>query len=179
MGRRGPKPTPTAVLAARGSWRAKARPHEPKGVVCVPECPDWVTKNKHADGRKMFVELATQLAALGIMTENDTLTLALLCDSWVRYIEAKNRIDKEGMLLKSKKDGGGVYAHPLMGVMNSSWERILKGCQHFGLSPASRAGLTTSGPQLRVVGGRRTDAEDSEHIGNILKIEPPTNFKLQ
>jgi P27 family predicted phage terminase small subunit len=155
MGKRGPPPTPTAILAARGSWRAKGRPHEPKAAVAVPECPDWVSVNELADGKALFTDLAGKLAAVGLMTDNDTLMLALLCDSWVRYIDAKRDVEENGATDFDEK--GREHSRPCVAHLHSAWERVVKGCTHFGLSPSARSGLTVG-----IAPEKEDDSETSE-----------------
>jgi phage terminase small subunit len=66
MGLRGPQPTPTAILKARGSWRADIRTNEPSMEPGVPECPRKLTK----------AQLAWWDRTVAIMLRMKTLTLA-------------------------------------------------------------------------------------------------------
>ena len=142
MGKRGPQPTPTAVLAARGSWRAAARKGEPQPKIGVPECPSWISDI----GREYWTEIAGMLAELGVMTEADRYPLALLVDALARYIAARDAVTTDGVLDQNKAtyttEGGAVCQHPAVGQMHKAWEQVLKLSREFGLTPASRAGIT-------------------------------------
>ena len=141
MGRRGPQPTPTAVLAARGSWRAAARKGEPQPKVCVPKPPTWLSD----DGRRFWREIAGMLAELGVMTEADKYPLALLVDALAQYLAARESVTTDGKLDPEKAtwttDNGAVCQHPCVGIMNKAWDRVLKLSREFGMTPASRTGI--------------------------------------
>jgi phage terminase small subunit len=57
MGLRGPQPTPTAILRARGSWLVNHRKDEPQPEKGGPPCPRWLNK----DARKIWKALIPQL----------------------------------------------------------------------------------------------------------------------
>lgn len=140
MGKRGPRPTPTKTLKARGSWLAKSREKAgeidpPEGI---PDCPTWVP----GDVREWWQELTQQLAAVHLLTKQDRLTLALLVDAIHQYLQLRGIVESEGYT--SESVNGGICAHPAAAQMSKAWERVLKAAREFGLSPASRAGLHAS-----------------------------------
>ncbi len=57
MGARGPAPTPTKILEARGSWRAKARAGELTFPVERPECPAWLSTEARAEWDRVVERL--------------------------------------------------------------------------------------------------------------------------
>ena len=101
MGRRGPQPTPTKVLQARGSWRAKTRGDEPQVEPGRPPRPRWIAPK----GKKLFDELAVYLEDIGVMTQLDGLALGLLCDAWSDYVENKTRENRKHLLLLLREFG--------------------------------------------------------------------------
>jgi len=137
MGQRGPKKTPTAVLAARGSRRAKdkSRQGEPHPEVVIPKHPIWVSPK----AKKYWKEIAPMLADYGVITNWDRIALALLVDTLADYIAAKKLIVKHGEITPSKKDA--VYQYPAVGIKNRTFENVLKLCREFGLTPASRSNV--------------------------------------
>jgi P27 family predicted phage terminase small subunit len=156
MGKRGPKPTPTAVLAARGSWRAALRQGEPQPKVCVPPCPDWLS----GDSQKMFNDLAALLAGLGMMTECDTMSLASLCDAWHDFLNAREIVEREGITTMTQN--GNEITHPAVSVKNKAWMRVMKGCHEFGLTPSARSGI--------VVGAPSKGEQATEEENGLLKV---------
>lgn len=141
MGRRGPPPTPTKVLEARGSWRAKARAGEVAPDPVIPRCPPWVDR----DGRRLWREITRSLAEVGLVTKLDRVPMALLVDALTQYLRAKELISTDGALdgkkITHKTGTGSVIQHPAVGIMNKAWERVLKVSLQFGMTPAARAGL--------------------------------------
>ena len=79
---RGPKPTPTAILKARGSWRAKDRPDADNSVpVERPVMPDFIT----GFARTKWYELCTLLLNARILTKLDAFCLARYCVNLERW----------------------------------------------------------------------------------------------
>ncbi len=70
--------------------------------------------------------------------------LALLCDSWANYHEARRIVEKEGRTCRGDK--GTVFQHPCVGQMNVAWRQILKAAAEFGLTPSSRVELRVAPP---------------------------------
>ena len=70
MGKRGPKPTPTAVLKLRGSTLVSKRREalEVQGPEGVPDCPDWLTgQNSRAGGYNPHARKSSQTTG-GLVT---------------------------------------------------------------------------------------------------------------
>ncbi len=124
MGKRGPKPTPTATLINRGSWLAKVRKDEPISKTPVGSCPDWLD-GVAADKWK---SLTQRLERLGIINEADAETIAQYCHWWGRFMwlvsECPNDIHSQG----------------------KATEYLIKLGSRLGLSPSDRVGLKTEKP---------------------------------
>lgn len=131
-----PNPLPTAVLKARGSWRAGARKKEPQYHVSVPKPPSWVPK----EGRTFFRRLARKMAEAGVMTSADSIALGLLTNTFLTYRAAQEILNVEGITLTGTNKLGEPYTipHPCIGISNNAWDRVLKMCMQFGLTPSSR-----------------------------------------
>lgn len=69
MGARGPKPTPTAALEARGSWRAKTRDGEPEPerLSAAPQPPAGLP----ASARQVWDRCAPGMVGMGTLTADD------------------------------------------------------------------------------------------------------------
>lgn len=153
MGLRGPPPTPTNILKARGSWRAEKR--EADGEVQFeqgrPTCPAWLSKEAKAEWSRQV----TQLEAAGILTLADRAVLAAYCEAWGEFATIARAID-ERVDLATKNGGAGVIwatliAEGLVNAKNRAAERLLRLAGQFGFSPAARA---------RVKGGAKPDGEE-------------------
>lgn len=140
MGQRGPAPTPTATLATHGSWRAAARKKtEPQYRVCVPKPPEWVDK----EARTFYRRLARKMVMVGVMTTADQVALGLFANCFKMYKDALTIVQDEGVILTGTNKLGQEYSiqHPACQIMNNCWDRCLKMCMQFGLTPSSRTGI--------------------------------------
>jgi P27 family predicted phage terminase small subunit len=136
MGGRGPKRTPTSELAKRGSWRAKGRESEATPPNELPQCPNWL-----ADiGRVKWQECIEILSKTkGLVTQLDGDFLALYCEAFEDFSDARDEIGRNGSTCKSLK--GGQYQHPAVGRKNKAIERMRQFGALFGMSPGDRVGL--------------------------------------
>lgn len=142
MGSRGPRKTPTAILQMNGSWRAKNRP-DAKEQAELPPAPTWLK------GRTLEVwnELAPMLANKGVLTLRDANALARYCQTWVRWREAEEFLDKAGMsfsIVRDKKgEPVGTKSHA-SARLSLALQTILEKLEaDFGMNPAARADILT------------------------------------
>lgn len=133
MGRRGPAPTPTAVLKARGSWRGNINKSEPKPPPGAPTKPDWLTKPASA----AWDQLLAQLAPLGLATVIDGNALARYCDALVRWKQAAAALDEMGQTYCTEQ--GMELPRPEVGIYQKLAVLLGKIEAEFGLTPASRS----------------------------------------
>lgn len=132
MGKRGPAPTPTPILKARGSWRGKIKRGEPAPPVVAPACPDWLP-----DGARVeWGRLAGQLEALGVLAEVDRDALVAYCMAWSEYCELEKEIQKTGLIIRTGKKPA---ANPLVKLRDRAAERALRLAIQFGLTPSARS----------------------------------------
>lgn len=135
----GPKPTPTATLRLRGSWRAKLRPREP---VLPPtrslKAPEWLPPV----GRRLFRELSLLLVSTGVATQGDKLALSLLCKAFADFRDADATCRSEGTITTTGL--GAKKLHPAVHLRNQAFDQLLKGLALFGLTPADRSRITVS-----------------------------------
>lgn len=137
MGARGPKPTPTATLEARGSWRANTRTGEPKPQRGAPKCPTWLD----TEAKKKWRELVPELERLGLVTIVDGDALSAYCQAWAEFMIATKTIKKDGRYLRMGKSGY-LAPHPAVAQQRSAWQAIKMFAALFGLDPADRARMT-------------------------------------
>lgn len=155
MGKRGPKRTPTSALQLSGSWRGDARDRtEPQPGTAIPRCPSTLDKL----GRATWASLIPIVTNMRVMTEADGHALALLCEAWSRYVRITNKLRTTNDLMPIRTADGtviGYNANPLWRMQLDAEAAVRRGLDEFGLSPASRAGVTMSGVPLP--GGKTAD----------------------
>jgi P27 family predicted phage terminase small subunit len=154
MGQRGPAPTPTSILNARGSWRAKQRQGEPQPTKGAPPMPRWLSKEAKAEWKRIVPELL----ALGLLTLVDRTALACYCQAYAELVEATRLVDQEGRILEvpvfnkaGEQTGTTRKAHPAVRLQRDAFARVKAFLGEFGLTPASR-------PRVNVPAGRGPDA---------------------
>ena len=113
MGTRGPPPTPTKILAMRGSWRAGRNPAEPRPEPGRPRCPKWLDTDAKAAWRR----LVPQLDRMGVVTRI--------------YLDK----DESGRVK-------GVRPYPQARMAAQLSEQLLRFENHFGMTPSARTRLS-------------------------------------
>ncbi len=136
MGKRGPQPTPTAILHARGSWRAKTRPDEPQPEPGIPECP--VSLKGHT--KRIWTELTKDLYDAGILAKIESRTLARYCLLWSKW-EAMSAFELPIETVEDLK----IWDRHLAKMLALS-EHLLKLEVQYGMTPASRPSVRALPP---------------------------------
>jgi len=138
MGKRGPKPTPTATLKIRGSWRGKSRQAEP-----APEGravkPRWVKKL----AAKKWDELRPQLDAMGVLSKIDAGALARYCDTWAWWRATRDWLEKNGEFYEAVNKSGDEYTaqYPQVNLCLKLAQQLSKLEAEFGLTPSARTNM--------------------------------------
>ena len=133
MGKRGPAPKPTALKELEGTARKdRATTNEPRPDVRIPSTPNWLGK----DAKREWRRITKELEAVGMISQLDRTTLALYCQALEEYLEAAAEVDKEGLTAITSK--GTLIQHPVVGIRNDAWRRVLKAAAEFGMTPSSR-----------------------------------------
>ncbi|MBV8780746.1 MAG: phage terminase small subunit P27 family [Phycisphaerae bacterium] len=143
MGRRGPAPTPTAILKLRGSWRGNVNRREPKPATGAPPCPMWLSPA----AKEVWDQMIDQMASLNMVTQVDEKALARYCDAFIRWKAAAAFLDKNGEVYTLKDAAGKVKCvmpFPQMSTYKGMAVLLLKLEQEFGLTPASRSRIQVS-----------------------------------
>lgn len=137
MGKRGPKPTPTAVLAARGSWRADARisAGEPQARLEAPECPEWLSD----DARTAWHQLVPLLLRSGLLAQLDRNALARYCSNLALWMQCAAKANEEDGIITHDYSGDNESAH--VALMLKLDDKLTKAEDRFGLNPTARASI--------------------------------------
>lgn len=144
MGRRGPAPTPTAILNARGSWRAKQNPDEPKPDVGAPKCPRELSR----ESRKVWRGVSA-LIAPGVLTKDSVQTLSRYCHGLVRWWKLADWLENNPDTYETRDEAGNIrhVRHPNVGTYEKLGRDLLRIEQEFGLTPAARTRVIASNGQ--------------------------------
>lgn len=139
MAGKGPPPTPTKVLKARGSWRANTRVDEPMPEPGTPAKPGWLT----GDAKKAWQVVTEQLESLGMLTIIDGTALVRYCTLWAEWVECAKTIRKRGSTEVIADKNGNVMTvdRPEVARHLKIGEQLLKLEREFGMTPAARASL--------------------------------------
>jgi P27 family predicted phage terminase small subunit len=133
----GPARTPTAILQARGSWRAADRAKtEPQDDVQAPAAPKWLSKEAKAHW-KFIVPILLSRRTLSVA---DLGHLVGMCEWWAEYVRAAARLNT----WRSRYYVNPVD-HPRV-RMRSAWEQYSKIAQRFGLTPADKTKVNAAPP---------------------------------
>lgn len=139
MGKRGPKPTPTAILKLNGSWRANTRPGEPVATGRA-ECPEWIGAN----ARAVWEHIAPQLERMGTLAQIDENALTRYCVLFARWAEAERTLDEKGStydLLTEEGEIRCVQQRPEVAIAHKLAATLTKIEAEFGMTPAARSGI--------------------------------------
>lgn len=170
MGRRGPPPTPTAILRQRGSHRANERPKEPTLVPGRPQCPQWL----RGDARRAWKKLIPMLEAMGVLSRSDGNAIARYCDLLAQWREVRVWCDQNGTsypIRKLNPETGELYVvgfklFPQVRLANEYATLLLRLEREFGLTPSARARLAMGDMSDRPA------KQKEDHVGPILRIAP-------
>ena len=137
MGRRGPRPTPTAHLRLVGSRELEHRHDEPKPELGAPSPPAWLSREAMAEWRRVVPELTR----IGVLAKVDRAVLVAYCESWALFTAAQRTTLDRGITQKNR-DGLDIPAVHVR-VLNDTRAAFLRFAQELGLSPSARVRMTT------------------------------------
>jgi P27 family predicted phage terminase small subunit len=149
MGKREPKPTPTAVLKLRGSTLISKRREtaEVKGLYGTPECPDWLD----AEAKAAWNQLVPMLVGMNVLTRVDANALARYCRLWSRWRKMEAFIEDKGEMYPLRGEDGGVKCFqqwPQVAIAHRLALQLVKLEQEFGLTPSARARIQLTPRQM-------------------------------
>jgi P27 family predicted phage terminase small subunit len=75
------------------------------------------------------------LEGMGIIARPHTVALALLVDAIADFIDFTSRAGQVDPTVVTQN--GGVMQHPLIGMKNQAWSRVLQALREFGMTPSS------------------------------------------
>lgn len=136
---RKPKPTKLKVLGGNPGKRP-LNTQEPKPKSGRPMCP----KHLSPEARKAWRKLAKELEAVGLLSKLDGIALEMVCETYARWQDANEKVQKTGLMLKSPN--GFPVINPCLSIANRCFDQLKSMLSEFGLSPAERSRLKIEKP---------------------------------
>lgn len=144
MGKRGPRPAPTALKVVRGEWKGRVNDSEPIPGTGAVEPPEWLCDEALA----VWDGLAGDLERTGVLTSWDVESFARWCDAVVRHREAARMLDEQSAVVKEpivNRDGDVVGYRLKRNPWGLVWKQtddiIARVGARFGLTPSDRSEL--------------------------------------
>ncbi len=135
---RGRKPKPTALKLVNGNpGHRPLNTREPKPAHSIPTCPAHLSPTAKAEWKR----LAREMHRLGIISQLDRAALAAYCQAYGRWVEAERKLKETPILIKLPS--GYIQPSPWLAIANKSQELMLRYLGELGLSPVSRARVST------------------------------------
>ena len=132
MGRRGPPPTPKAILRLAGSEAAdKIKDTPDPGPAPNMKPPKWLTKKDYPEAFESWQEYQPELVKLGVLTVVDRDAFARLCVLKGRWRKAEKAAGHYDLV-------GPRGTHAAWKEADALAALVLKHEAEFGLTPASR-----------------------------------------
>jgi P27 family predicted phage terminase small subunit len=134
MGLRGPAPKPTALKVLDGNPGRRPLNHdEPKPRPVAPACPAWLAPEAKREWRR----IAPVLERLGLLTEIDGAALAGYCQSYARWRQCQEAIQRDGLTFETAT--GYLAPRPEVAIGNKALAEVRAFCVQFGLTPSARS----------------------------------------
>jgi P27 family predicted phage terminase small subunit len=138
MGRRGPAPSPTAVLKLRGTFRKDRQSDSIRADDGAPTCPDWISDEaKHA-----WRYILPKLERMGVLSRIDRNALTRYCQLWGRWKQAELFIAKHGDTYPIKDESGKIKClqqFPQVSIAHQLAAQLTRLEQEFGMTPSARS----------------------------------------
>lgn len=140
---KGRKPTPTAVKVLRGNpgRRPVDITGEPRPDSSIPHCPAHLNDEAKREWRRMV----KKLHEAGLFTYIDKAALAMYCQAWGRWVEAEEKLEKHGSIMKTKN--GNLIQNPYLAVANRAMKQLKEMAAEFGMTPSARTRVKAIEPE--------------------------------
>jgi len=141
----GPPPTPSKILAMRGSRLLERRPAEPEPEIAAPDPPSFLS----VEAAEKWAEVIAHLRELRILSRVDRDSIAQYCEVFTRWRQMAERTkDYKDTIYPLKDKAGnivGVALRPEVRLYLELGKEVQRLAQQFGLTPASRARVRVEG----------------------------------
>ncbi len=173
----------------RGINKLEARlESEPRPARGLPPCPE------HLKGlaRKAWHFWAEELEAMNIACRPDSIMLEGACAAYQTFVKMHERIEEQGELVAKRERNPvtgqmevvDVRPHPGLAIRDRALALLRSFCSEFGLSPVSRARLTTEPvdtdeEDLWAILSRPRPKKESTAQMELLMVPPPPKETVQ
>ena len=113
--------------------------YEPKPAEFTADPPAHLDESAISEWKRL-VPILKRMKGL---TEADYIALASLCQAYSTMAQAQVQLSKAGLLYKTQS--GYIQPSPLMGIVTRNMEIVKRHLAEFGLTPASRSRIQTTG----------------------------------
>lgn len=154
MGKRGPRPYPTALKLLHGeAHQDRINKDEPKPRPAEMEEPPDASPEVLAVWRRMVHELE----AMGLAFASDADALRCFCEAVVTHRKACDLLKQSPILVKSPNTGH-LIRNPALQIQRDAAQVIRQFAQEFGLTPSARS-------TIRANDARGDDADGNPFSG--------------
>jgi P27 family predicted phage terminase small subunit len=159
MGKRGPRPKPTALKNLQGTYRAdRAASNEMRPRAGVPVCPAHLDAAARAEWERVVPELERT----GVLTVVDGAALEAYCAMYAMAVRFQKIASMAPMINVPKK---GLRTNPAVAEARKHWQLVRQLQAEFGMTPAARTRVGAPAES-----GQRPD--DEELFSGGLKMLP-------
>jgi P27 family predicted phage terminase small subunit len=146
----GRKPTPFPLKVIQGTAKADEAREHPQPLTEQPDCPVWLSE----EARAHWDYLCPELAKLGLLWKISAGVLAMLAQTWARYVWAETemaRLDRvEGKVGAIDRTPQGYKVQSVyLQISNKALEQYKQLMAEFGLTPAAMPKVQIN-PQLNL-----------------------------
>jgi len=150
---------PTALKRLEGNpGKRKLNDREPIADLGRPEMPPGLSRV----ARKEWNQIVPRLEQMGVLTVVDGKALAAYCSTYAQWMQAERNIAKYGLVtaIADPDDTGLVVlkTNPAVKIKGDSLRLMRAFLNDFGLTPASRARLTTNDDKGKYAPPQTNDA---------------------
>lgn len=141
MGKRGPKPKPTAQRMAEGNpGNLPINEHEPQMPDGDPDCPEHL----QGEARVEWFARLDDVRGRGVISPADRATFAAYCIVWQAHVTACLKVDELGYTAKAFN--GQVRKSPWVEIMLTTAKQLQSLAAELGLTPSGRSGIIAVKP---------------------------------
>jgi P27 family predicted phage terminase small subunit len=135
-------PDPASIHRLRCTRsRRGPRPDSPRPPAAFPTPPDDLSPR----AREVWERWGELLVRRGVLTELDAPAFEVMVRTWERWQRAVALVDAEGPVALNTR--GRPAMHPAFRVQMQLQAELTRLFRHFGLTPATRASITTVEPE--------------------------------
>ena len=109
----------------------------------LPTAPAFLSPVAKAEWRRM----GRLLLDAGLLTNLDTVALALYCSAHAHYVEAEAMLQEHGSTTHGQR--GGIVQSPYVAIANQAMAQMQRLLGEFGMTPAARSRIPKEQPPER------------------------------